>query len=97
MPTVRAPFLTVTSYCRAAWPNRTLPGDRHRSLDQPCHEPSGQSATFLQVQRFKHLYAHYQRNHDLISVGAYVKGSDPLLDEAIVLYPHMENFLKQGM
>jgi flagellum-specific ATP synthase len=52
---------------------------------------------FLQVQRFKHLYAHYQRNHDLISVGAYVKGSDPLLDEAIVLYPHMEHFLKQGM
>jgi flagellum-specific ATP synthase len=52
---------------------------------------------FKQVQRFKHLYAHYQRNHDLISVGAYVHGSDPLLDEAILLYPHMEQFLKQGM
>jgi flagellum-specific ATP synthase len=52
---------------------------------------------FLHVQRFKHLYAHYQRNHDLISVGAYVKGSDPLLDQAIQLYPHMEHFLKQGM
>ena len=49
------------------------------------------------VQRFKRLYAHYQRNHDLISVGAYVQGSDPLLDEAIVLYPRMEHFLKQGM
>jgi len=49
------------------------------------------------VQRFKRLYAHYQRNHDLISVGAYVHGSDPLLDEAIVLYPRMEHFLKQGM
>jgi flagellum-specific ATP synthase len=52
---------------------------------------------FQQVQRFKHLYAHYQRNHDLISVGAYVQGSDPLLDQAIVLYPRMEHFLKQGM
>ena len=52
---------------------------------------------FSQVQRFKHLYAHYQRNRDLISVGAYVSGSDPLLDEGIALYPHMENFLKQGM
>jgi flagellum-specific ATP synthase len=52
---------------------------------------------FQQVQQFKHLYAHYQRNHDLISVGAYVKGSDPLLDQAIVLYPYMEHFLKQGM
>ena len=49
------------------------------------------------VQRFKQLYAHYQRNHDLISVGAYIHGSDPLLDEAIILYPHMANFLKQGM
>ena len=52
---------------------------------------------FSQVQRFKQLYAHYQRNHDLISVGAYVRGSDPLLDEAIALYPRMENFLKQGI
>ena len=49
------------------------------------------------VQRFKHMYAHYQRNRDLISVGAYVGGSDPLLDEAIALYPRMEQFLKQGM
>jgi flagellum-specific ATP synthase len=49
------------------------------------------------VQRFKHMYAHYQRNRDLISVGAYVRGSDPLLDEAIALYPRMEQFLKQGM
>ncbi len=52
---------------------------------------------FTLVHRFKHLYAHYQRNHDLISVGAYVSGSDPLLDEGLALYPHMERFLKQGM
>ncbi|MDD2913813.1 MAG: flagellar protein export ATPase FliI [Gallionella sp.] len=49
------------------------------------------------VQRFKHMYAHYQRNRDLISVGAYVRGSDPFLDEAIALYPRMEQFLKQDM
>ncbi len=49
------------------------------------------------VQRFKHMYAHYQRNRDLISVGAYVSGSDALLDQAIALYPQMERFLKQGM
>ena len=52
---------------------------------------------FALVQRFKQLYAHYQRNHDLISVGAYVPGTDPLLDEAITMYPRMEQFLKQGM
>ena len=49
------------------------------------------------VQRFKHMYALYQRNRDLISVGAYVRGSDPFLDEAIMLYPKMEQFLKQDM
>ena len=52
---------------------------------------------FARVQHFKRLYAHYQRNHDLVSVGAYVPGSDPLLDEAIARYPEMERFLKQGM
>ena len=52
---------------------------------------------FIQVQHFKHLYAHYQRNRDLISVGAYVNGSDPLLDEAIIMHPRLSKFLKQGM
>ncbi|KAF0204813.1 MAG: flagellum-specific ATP [Gallionellaceae bacterium] len=52
---------------------------------------------FTQVQHFKHLYAHYQRNRDLISVGAYVHGSDPLLDEAIIMHPRQSQFLKQGM
>lgn len=52
---------------------------------------------YTQVQRFKQLYAHYQRNRDLISVGAYVHGSDPLLDEAILMHPRQEHFLKQGM
>lgn len=52
---------------------------------------------YTRVQRFKQLYAHYQRNHDLISVGAYVHGSDPLLDEAIITHPRQELFLKQGM
>lgn len=49
------------------------------------------------VQRFKHMYSLYQRNRDLISVGAYVSGSNALLDEAIELYPRMEQFLKQDM
>ncbi|MDX8399278.1 MAG: flagellar protein export ATPase FliI [Gallionellaceae bacterium] len=52
---------------------------------------------FSHVQRFKQLYAHYQRNHDLVSVGAYVHGSDPLLDEALIMHPRQAQFLKQGM
>lgn len=49
------------------------------------------------VRRFKYLYSRYQRSRDLISVGAYVKGSDPVLDEAVALYPRMEAFLVQDM
>lgn len=50
-----------------------------------------------QAQRFKTLYSRYQRSHDLISVGAYVNGTDPQLDRAIELYPTLESFLQQGM
>ena len=49
------------------------------------------------VRRFKLLYSRYQRNRDLINVGAYVKGSDPLLDEAIARYPMLEAFLQQAI
>jgi flagellum-specific ATP synthase len=52
---------------------------------------------FELVRRFKQLYSRFQRNRDLISVGAYAAGSDPLLDEAIALYPRMEAFLQQNM
>ncbi len=49
------------------------------------------------VRRFKQLYSRYHRSRDLISVGAYVKGGDPLLDEAIMMYPRLEAFLQQSM
>jgi len=49
------------------------------------------------VRRFKGLYSRYQRSRDLISVGAYVAGSDPLLDEAIAAFPRLEAFLTQDM
>ena len=49
------------------------------------------------ARQFKSLYSRYQRSHDLISVGAYVAGTDPELDRAIRLYPAMEKFLHQTM
>lgn len=52
-------------------------------------------AQYRKVQRFKQMLSSYQRNRDLVSVGAYVKGSDPLLDQAIIQYPAMEAFLHQ--
>ncbi|ANE74081.1 flagellar protein export ATPase FliI [Dickeya solani] len=49
------------------------------------------------VRQFKQSLSSYQRNRDLINVGAYAAGSDPLLDRAIQLYPQMQHFLQQGM
>lgn len=49
------------------------------------------------VRRFKKLYSRFQRSRDLISVGAYVRGSDPETDEAIALFPQLEVFLRQGI
>ncbi|MCZ3383830.1 flagellar protein export ATPase FliI [Kosakonia sp. SOY2] len=54
-------------------------------------------AHYKKVQRFKQMLSSYQRNRDLVSVGAYAAGSDPLLDQAISLYPSMERYLHQGI
>lgn len=55
------------------------------------------TSQFEFVRRFKSLYSRYQRNRDLVSVGAYNAGSDPLLDQALALYPRMETFLQQNV
>lgn len=52
---------------------------------------------FSNVQYIKQLMSRYQRNRDLINVGAYAAGSDPLLDQAIQKYPQIEAYLKQGI
>jgi flagellum-specific ATP synthase len=49
------------------------------------------------TRRFKLRYSRYQRSRDLISVGAYVRGGDPELDDAIAIYPRLEIFLRQQM
>ncbi len=52
---------------------------------------------FEKIRHFKQMYTRYQRSLDLISVGAYASGSDPLLDQAIKLYPSFEHFLQQAL
>jgi flagellum-specific ATP synthase len=49
------------------------------------------------ARRFRAIYSKYQRSRDLVQIGAYAKGSDPALDEAISLHEGMDRFLQQGM
>jgi flagellum-specific ATP synthase len=49
------------------------------------------------ARRFRQLYSTYEQHRDLISVGAYQKGSDPRVDEAIAHHPGLIEFLQQDM
>ena len=47
------------------------------------------------VVKAKQLISRYEDMEELIKLGAYRKGSDPEVDEAILRYPHLEDFLGQ--
>jgi flagellum-specific ATP synthase len=57
------------------------------SITSPAHQQA--------ARRLKQLYSRYERSRDLISVGAYAPGSDPVLDQAIALNERIEAFLCQ--
>lgn len=44
-----------------------------------------------------HLMATYKNAEDMITIGAYVKGSDPEVDQAIMQMPKINNVLRQDM
>jgi len=68
--------------------------DIEASISRVMHEIV--SPEQLQYAReCKRLLALYQRNQDLISVGAYTAGSDPRLDRAIERYPEICRYLQQ--
>ncbi len=52
---------------------------------------------FRLVHEFKRMLSRYQRNRDLIAVGAYSPGNDPEIDRAIERYPWLESYLQQGI
>nr|MBL8455117.1 flagellar protein export ATPase FliI [Zoogloeaceae bacterium] len=70
--------------------------DIEQSISRAMHNLVTQQH-FELVRRFKQLFSRYQRSRDLISVGAYQAGSDPLLDEAVAMYPRLEAFLQQAI
>ena len=70
--------------------------DIEQSISRAMHNittPGHQQLT----RRLKQLYSRYQRSRDLISVGAYSAGTDPVLDQAIALNTRIESFLQQDI
>ena len=47
------------------------------------------------ITKSRQLISRYEDMEELIKLGAYRKGSDPEVDEAIIRYPHLEDFLGQ--
>ncbi len=45
---------------------------------------------------FRQLWSRYREQEDLINVGAYAAGSDPLTDQAIALQPQLRAFVAQA-
>ena len=64
--------------------SRTMPG---------CNDPHHTKL----INKAKNLLSDYQRMEELIRIGAYRKGSDPAVDQAITLFPKLEAFLSQEM
>jgi len=48
------------------------------------------------AQALRRLLAAHSASEDLIRIGAYQKGSDPMLDRAITILPELNRFLEQG-
>jgi flagellum-specific ATP synthase len=49
------------------------------------------------ARRFRQMLSTYQQNRDLVSIGAYQRGSDSRVDAAIAQWPRMQRFLAQGI
>jgi len=70
--------------------------DIEASISRAMHQISTREQLDL-ANRFKQVYSTYQQNRDLITVGAYRRGSDPRVDLAIEQWPKIQDFLRQDM
>jgi flagellum-specific ATP synthase len=70
--------------------------DIEASVSRVMHEIS--TPAQMQIARqFRQTLSLYQQNRDLIAVGAYQRGSDPRIDNAVTLWPRMQKFLQQDI
>ena len=70
--------------------------DVEASVSRVMHDLVPESQ-FELVRRFRQISALYEHNRDLITIGAYQRGSDPRIDGAIARWPQIESYLRQDM
>jgi len=70
--------------------------DVEASVSRAMHDIVPQSHLEL-ARRFRQILSAYEHNRDLISIGAYQRGSDPRVDAAIAAWPSVQRFLQQDM
>ena len=70
--------------------------DVEASVSRAMHEIAS-PGQIQAARQFRQALATYQQNRDLISIGAYQRGSDPRIDNAVTLWPRMQKFLQQDM
>jgi flagellum-specific ATP synthase len=70
--------------------------DVEASISRAMHQIATRDQLEL-ATRFRQVYSTYQQNRDLITVGAYRRGSDPRVDTAVEQWPKMQEFLRQDM
>ena len=51
----------------------------------------------MSARKLREVVANYEKERDLILIGAYESGSDPNVDYAIEKIEEVNNFLKQGV
>jgi type III secretion protein N (ATPase) len=75
---------------RAHYPAIDVPGSVSRVMDAVTSGDHARAARSLRA-----LLAAYEAKRELVTLGAYVSGSDARLDQAISALPELERFLKQ--
>lgn len=68
--------------------------DIEQSISRAMHNITSEQQ-LQNARKLKQMVSVYQRNRDLISVGAYSSGSNPLLDQAIAMQQRIQSFLQQ--
>ena len=76
---------------RGRWPAIDVLASLSRVMDAVTSEPHQRSARAL-----RETLALYEEKRDLVSLGAYKKGSDPRLERALAKIDAIEAFLRQG-